>query len=86
MKSETRHAPEPCPEVLGNLDEFERLSRGGEPPPDKPSPHDTQTTAKCQVPLWPLPIVARDMQIPTPPAGPLAGAFEADADPTSQTR
>jgi hypothetical protein len=79
MKSKTRHTPEPCPEVLGNLDEFERLSRGGEPPPDKPSPHDTQTTAKCQLPLWPLPVVARDT--PThPPAVPPGGRTKPGPD------
>ena len=48
--------PWPPPELsLPNLDTIERLSRGEQPEPEQPSPHDTQTRAKCQLSLPLLP-------------------------------
>ncbi len=74
--------PEPWPPEwarLPNLDELERLSRGEPPPPEPPSSHDTRTAARCQVPLWPLPIVARDTPTP-PPAVPPGGRTKPGPD------
>ena len=50
--------PEPWPPAelcLPNLDELERISRGGAPEPEPPSPHDAATRAKCLFPLDALP-------------------------------
>ncbi len=64
---------------LPNLDGLERLSRGEQPEPDEPSPHNTATQAKCQLSLWPLPSVARDTPTP-PPAAPPGGRTKPGPD------
>jgi len=49
-KAKSLSEPWPPPELcLPNLDTLEALSRGEQPPPEPPSPHDTQTAAKCQL-------------------------------------
>jgi hypothetical protein len=51
-KRKAKSLPEPWPPpelCLPNLDTLEALSRGEQPPPEPPAPHDTQTAAKCQL-------------------------------------
>ncbi len=42
-------------EQLSNLDPLDDLDRGMEPQADRPSPHDTQTAARCLLSFPPLP-------------------------------